>query len=59
MSLGLTLYVEHGREQEAADFYAAAFGGRVQASQNHLGQMIAVDLVIGGTPGSVAGAKPF
>ena len=58
MSLGLTLFVEHGREQEAVDFYAAAFGGRVEASHDHKGHVIAVDLVIDGTPVSVAGANP-
>ena len=58
ISVALSLFVEHGRQQAAADFYAAAFGA--QKVQDHTldGQLVAVDLLLGSMPISVAGANP-
>ncbi|WP_245445148.1 VOC family protein [Pseudaminobacter soli (ex Li et al. 2025)] len=58
ISVSLSLFVEHGQQQAAADFYAAAFGA--QKVQDHFrdGLLMAVDLLIGSMPISVAGANP-
>lgn len=58
ISVTLSLFVEHGREQAAADFYAAAFGAQKLQEHTHDGQLIAVDLLLGSMPISVAGANP-
>lgn len=58
ISIGLAVIVEHGREQEAADFYAAAFGARQDERHSIDGVLAAVDLLFGTTRVTVGGANP-
>lgn len=58
ISVALSLLVEHGREQEAADFYAAAFGAQKVQDYTNDGLLMGVDLLIGSVPISVSGANP-
>lgn len=58
VSVALSLFVEHGRQQEAADFYVAAFGAQSVQTHSHEGQVIAVDLQLGTLDLSVVGANP-
>ncbi|CEJ13996.1 Glyoxalase-like domain protein [bacterium YEK0313] len=58
LSLELTLFVEHGREREAANFYVMAFGARETATYPRTGTLMAVDLELAGLKVSVAGANP-
>lgn len=59
ISLSFTLFVQHGRQQEAALFYQAAFGA-VQMKTYHLhdNELLAVDLDIGGRQIAVCGSNP-
>ena len=58
MSIELCLLIEHGREQEAADFYAAAFGARQVDTYSLDGVLMAIDMRFGAVPISVAGSNP-
>ncbi|KAB2680920.1 VOC family protein [Brucella pseudintermedia] len=58
ISITFALVIEHGREQEAADFYTAAFGARVVETHSHDGELTDFDMLLGTTPIAVAGANP-
>ena len=58
ISIGLSIFVEHGRELAASDFYAAAFGTQQIRTHTHDGAVIAVDLLLGTLPIFVVGANP-
>lgn len=58
ISVGLSVFVEHGRQQEAADFYAAAFGAQQLRTHGHAGTLMAVDMQLGALTVSVVGANP-
>ncbi len=58
--IGLTLFVPRGRQQEAADFYLAAFGA---TSPRHwispkTGEVTGIDVTIGRATFTVSGANP-
>jgi uncharacterized glyoxalase superfamily protein PhnB len=54
----LSLFVEHGREQEAADFYLAAFGAEQVEQYRPGGVLLAVELRLGSMSLTVAGSNP-
>ena len=58
-SLSFTLFVEHGRQEEAVMFYRAAFGA-VRTRTHNLQQHVpmAVELALGGWLVSVCGSNP-
>lgn len=58
ISVALSLFVEHGRQKDAADFYVAAFGAKSIQTHRNQGQIIAVDLQLGSLNFSVVGANP-
>lgn len=58
ISVTYALVIEHGREQEAADFYTAAFGAQLVKAHDDGGVLTGVDMLFGTTPISVAGANP-
>lgn len=58
IGVGLAIFVQHGREQEAADFYSEAFEARQLKTHRIDGELAGVEMLIGGTRVSVAGANP-
>ncbi|ABD85698.1 VOC family protein [Rhodopseudomonas palustris] len=58
ISVEFSLFVEHGREREAANFYAAAFGAREVGTYDIDGVLGAVEMRFGNLPVWVAGAHP-
>lgn len=58
IALAATIFVEHGREQEAVDFYRAAFNATRTKAHSIDDDLAAVDLMVGGTTFSVCGANP-
>lgn len=58
IGLGLAIFVQHGREQEAADFYSEAFEARQLKTFRIDGELAGVEMLIGGTRVSVAGSNP-
>ncbi|UDF29917.1 UNVERIFIED_ORG: hypothetical protein LHK14_00940 [Roseateles sp. XES5] len=56
--LEISLFVEHGREQEAADFYAAAFGAEVLEAYRSDGVLMGFAMRFGALPVAVAGSNP-
>jgi uncharacterized glyoxalase superfamily protein PhnB len=58
ISVEFSLLVEHGREQEAADFYGAAFGAQQVDTYSVDGVLMAVEMRFGAMPVSVAGSNP-
>ncbi|ASR10653.1 MULTISPECIES: VOC family protein [Rhizobium] len=58
ISIEFSLLVEHGREQDAADFYAAAFGAQQVDTFSSDGVVMAVEMRFGTMPVSVAGSNP-
>lgn len=58
VSFELSLFVEHGREQEAADFYARAFGAEQVDTYSLHGALIAVELRFGSMPVTITGSNP-
>ena len=58
MTLSLTVFIEHGREHEAAAFYAAAFGAVQTRTYVHNGELTAFDVRLGDTVISVGGSNP-
>jgi PhnB protein len=58
IGVGLTIFVQHGREQQAADFYSEAFEARQLKTYRADGELAGVDMLIGGTCVSVAGSNP-
>lgn len=58
INVALSLFVEHGRLKDAADFYVAAFDAKSIQSHSHEGQIMAVDLQLGTLNVSVVGANP-
>ena len=59
MKLELSLFVEHGRERAAAEFYCSAFGA--QKGECHFlddGTVAGIDITLGGTRISVCGSNP-
>ncbi|AVH45657.1 VOC family protein [Agrobacterium tumefaciens] len=58
ISVEFSLFVEHGREREAADFYAAAFGAQEENSNDIDGVLAAVEMRFGNLPVWVAGSNP-
>ena len=58
IGLGLAIFVQHGREQEAADFYSEAFEARQLKTHRIDGKIAGVEMLIGGTRVSVAGSNP-
>jgi PhnB protein len=58
IGVGLTVFVQHGREQQAADFYSEAFEARQLRKHNVDGELAGVEMLIGGTRISVAGSNP-
>ncbi|MGK6317017.1 VOC family protein [Neorhizobium sp. DT-125] len=57
-SIQLSLFVEHGREREAATFYAAAFGAREMDTYTIDGVLAGVAMRFGELPVTVAGSNP-
>lgn len=61
ISVEFSLFVEHGREREAANFYAAAFGAQ-EENINDIndidGVLAAVEMRFGNLPVWVAGSNP-
>jgi uncharacterized glyoxalase superfamily protein PhnB len=58
--IGLTIFVPHGRQQEAAAFYLLAFGA---TSPRHwispkTGEVTGIDIRVGGATFTVGGANP-
>lgn len=58
IGVGLTIFVQHGREQQAADFYSEAFEARQLKTYRVDGEIAGVDMLLGGTRISVAGSNP-
>lgn len=58
ISVEFSLFVEHGREREAANFYAAAFGASEADTCNIEGVLAAVEMRFGNLAVWVAGANP-
>ncbi|CAN7577514.1 VOC family protein [Bosea sp. LjRoot237] len=58
IGVGLTIFVQHGREQQAADFYSEAFEARQIKGYRVDGELAGVEMLIGGTRVSVAGSNP-
>lgn len=58
IGVGLTIFVQHGREQQAADFYSEAFEARQLKTYRVDGEIAGVDMLMGGTRISVAGSNP-
>ncbi|RXT53159.1 hypothetical protein B6S44_20760 [Bosea sp. Tri-44] len=58
IGLGLAIFVQHGREQQAADFYSEAFEARQLKAYRVDGEIAGVDMLMGGTRISVAGSNP-
>lgn len=56
--LEISLFVEHGREQEAADFYAVAFGAEVLEAYQSDGVLMGFAMRFGALPVAVAGSNP-
>ena len=58
-SLSFTLFVEHGRQEEAATFYRAALGAvRTKTHYVQRQEPMAVDLELGGLLISICGSNP-
>lgn len=58
ISVEISLFVEHGREQEAADFYAAGFGAIVIEPYSLDGVLMGFAMRFGAMPVAVAGSNP-
>ena len=58
IGVGLTVFVQHGREQQAADFYSEAFAARQLRKYRVEGELAGVEMLIGTTRVSVAGSNP-
>lgn len=58
ITIELSLFIEHGREQEAANFYASAFGAEQVNAHYSDGVLNAVDLRLGSMLLSVTGSNP-
>jgi len=58
VQLGMTIFVEHGREQDAIVFYEKALGAVKGAAYSHGGVLIGAELMLGHIAISVAGANP-
>lgn len=58
ISVEFSLFVEHGREREAANFYAAAFGAQEENTSDIDGALAAVEMRLGDLPVWVAGSNP-
>ena len=58
ISVEISLFVEHGREQEAADFYATAFGAAVIEPYRLDGVLMGFAMRFGTMSVAVAGANP-
>jgi PhnB protein len=58
IGLGLAIFVQHGREQEAADFYSEAFEARQLKTHKIDGELAGVEMLMGGLRISVAGSNP-
>lgn len=58
ISFEMSLFVEHGREQEAADFYSAAFGATVVEPYSLDGVLMGFAMRFGAMPVAVAGSNP-
>ncbi|MGO4837460.1 glyoxalase superfamily protein, partial [Rhizobiaceae sp. 2RAB30] len=57
-AITITVFIEHGRQSEAVDFYRAAFGADLLRRYIHDDMLIAVELRIGETLISVSGSNP-
>ncbi|WP_245448360.1 hypothetical protein [Neorhizobium sp. T6_25] len=58
ISVEFSLFVEHGREREAANFYAAAFAAQEENTSDIDGALAAVEMRFGNLPVWVAGSNP-
>lgn len=58
ISVEISLFVEHGREQEAADFYADGFGATVIEPYSLDGVLMGFAMRFGAMPVAVAGSNP-
>lgn len=58
ISIEMSLFVQHGREQEAADFYVAAFGAEVIEPYRLDGVLMGFAMRFGTMPVAVAGSNP-
>ncbi|MCR6498582.1 VOC family protein [Shinella sp. CPCC 101442] len=58
ISIEMSLFVQHGREQEAADFYVAAFGAEVIEPYRLDGVLMGFAMRFGTVPVAVAGSNP-
>ena len=56
--LSTIIFVEHGRQEEAAAFYAAAFDAVRTASHRYRDALMAVELRVGETTMTVSGSNP-
>ncbi len=54
----VSLYVEHGREQEAANFYKAAFAAEQIDRHYFDGELVSVELLLGSLSLAVVGSNP-
>lgn len=57
-AITITVFIEHGRQSEAVDFYKAVFGAALLKRYIHDDMLIAVELRIGETLISVSGSNP-
>lgn len=58
ISVEFSLFVEHGREREAANFYTAAFGAQEENTNDIDGALAAVEMRFGNLSVWVAGSNP-
>lgn len=58
VELGFAVFVAHGREREAADFYSAAYGAELVKMESHGGAAVSFDMRLGTTAFTVAGSNP-
>ncbi|MBG0807904.1 VOC family protein [Methylosinus sp. H3A] len=58
ISVEFSLFVEHGREREAANYYTAAFGAQEVDTYDLDGVLAAVEMRFGNLPVWVAGSNP-
>lgn len=58
ISVAFSLFVEHGREREAASFYTAAFDAQEENTNYIEGTLAVVEMRFGNLPVWVAGSNP-
>lgn len=58
MTVSSTIFVQHGRQYEAALFYKTAFGAKFLKEYTHQDELIAIDIMLHGLAVSVVGSNP-